>query len=107
MQNNAIPREYDAILSGTRSWLRNDRAVLGGVSGVKTRLNSKSLEVRIGGYLESFKYGDTGLDLCSKYFREESRSNKIWIRCAIRDKELSDINQFGESIYALGNKYRK
>jgi tetratricopeptide (TPR) repeat protein len=56
------PREYDAVLGGKNPPLP-DSAVLGGIEGVKRRLASKVVEVKIAALRDALNYGDAGLDL--------------------------------------------
>lgn len=51
------PGEYDAILGGKNS-TPLDAAVLGGIAGVKSRLASPDVEVRIAALSEAPKYGE-------------------------------------------------
>ena len=48
------PREYDAVLGGQNS-TPVDAAVLGGIAGVKSRLASPAIEVRIAALSEALK----------------------------------------------------
>jgi formylglycine-generating enzyme required for sulfatase activity len=56
------PREYDAVKGG-ESPVPLGAAVLGGIPGVKSRLASPAVEVRIAALSEALKHGKTGLDL--------------------------------------------
>jgi hypothetical protein len=59
-QNN--PREFDAVIGGeTPPPLQG--VVLGGIKGIKRRLNSSDYEVRITALKNAIDYGDIGLDL--------------------------------------------
>ncbi len=60
--NSNQPREYDAVLGG-QSQIPIAAAVLGGIAGVKQRLNSPSIEPRIAAVKDAPKYGDAGLNL--------------------------------------------
>jgi len=63
MNNNQNqPGEFDAVLGG-EAQNRNFAVVLGGIEGVKNRLNSEDYEVRIAALEDAVKYGDAGLDL--------------------------------------------
>ena len=48
------PREYDAVLGGQNS-TPVDAAVLGGIAGIKSRLASPAVEVRITALSEALK----------------------------------------------------
>lgn len=60
--NSNQPREYDAVLGG-QSQIPIAAAVLGGIAGVKQRLNSPSIEPRVAAVKDAPKYGDAGLNL--------------------------------------------
>ncbi len=60
--NSNQPREYDAVLGG-QSQIPIAAAVLGGIAGVKQRLNSPSIEPRIAAVKDACKYGDAGLNI--------------------------------------------
>ncbi|MDY6803459.1 MAG: pentapeptide repeat-containing protein [Cyanobacteriota bacterium] len=69
IQNNQQPREFDAILGGTSQKSLNS-AVLGGIEGVKMRLDSPWDETRFAAVSEALKYGKEGLDLVIKAFKD-------------------------------------
>lgn len=56
------PRRYDAVIGG-HTPPPVSGAVLGGLSGVKRRMASNSLETKIAALKEALKYGQNGLDL--------------------------------------------
>ncbi|WP_375510740.1 HEAT repeat domain-containing protein [uncultured Nostoc sp.] len=62
MKNNSKPREFDAVLCGEAP-PPVIGVVLGGIEGVKSRLKSSVLEVKIAALSEALNYGDMGLDL--------------------------------------------
>lgn len=53
------PREYDPVKSG-QNLIPVNAAVLGGMAGVKSRLASPVVEVRIAALSEAPKYGEAG-----------------------------------------------
>jgi hypothetical protein len=57
-ENQNQPREYDAVKGG-ESPVPLGAAVLGGIPGVKSRLASPAVEVRIAALSEALKYGKT------------------------------------------------
>ncbi len=77
------PREYDAVKGGQNS-TPLDAAVLGGIKGVKNRLSSTKLEVRIAALSEALKYGEAGLDLVVSALQDES-IQKGWCLRSITD----------------------
>ena len=69
--NPQEPREYDAVLGGENP-PPIDGAVLGGIEGVKRRLASKVVEVRIAALREALNYANAGLDLVIEALDDES-----------------------------------
>ena len=63
------PREFDAVLGG-QSNLPLNAVVLGGIEGVKSRLDSARDETRFAAVFEALKYGEEGLDLVRKAFQD-------------------------------------
>ncbi|WP_375507072.1 hypothetical protein [uncultured Nostoc sp.] len=63
MNNNSNqPGEFDAVLGGEQQ-NQNYGVVLGGIEGVKNRLNSEDDEIRIAALEDALKYGDAGINL--------------------------------------------
>ncbi len=60
------PQEFDAVL-GNQTQITNGSVVLGGLEGVKTRLNSEHIPVKILALKDAVNYGDTGLHLIIQY----------------------------------------
>ena len=56
------PREYDAVKGGQNP-PPIGAAVLGGIPGIKSRLDSPTVYVRAAALPEALKYGEAGLDL--------------------------------------------
>ncbi|MEG3843491.1 type II toxin-antitoxin system HicA family toxin [Microcoleus sp. herbarium14] len=77
------PREYDAVLGG-QNQPPIGAAVLGGIPGVKSRLASTILSVRIAALSEALKYGNAGLDLVVSALQDESMQ-KGWFLRSITD----------------------
>ncbi|MEH2201751.1 HEAT repeat domain-containing protein [Nostoc sp.] len=59
--NQNEPRDYDAVLGG--KYPPGYGVVLGGIEGIKNRLNSEDDEVKIAALEDALKYGDAGIDL--------------------------------------------
>jgi formylglycine-generating enzyme required for sulfatase activity len=70
-ENQNEPREYDAVRGG-QNLIPANAAVLGGIPGVKNRLASPIIEVRIAALSEALKYGEAGLDLIIQALHDES-----------------------------------
>ena len=71
MNNPQQPREYDAVLGGNSPSLEG-AAVLGGIEGVKLRLQNPDTKVRIAALEQSLNYGEQGLDLVIASLKDES-----------------------------------
>jgi formylglycine-generating enzyme required for sulfatase activity len=71
MNNPQQPREYDAVLGGNSPSLEG-AAVLGGIEGVKLRLQNRDLKVRIAALEQALNYGEQGLDLVIAGLNNES-----------------------------------
>lgn len=56
------PREFDAVFGGQVA-PHSNAVVLGGIEGVKIRLNSSSEQAQLSALREALKYGEVGLDL--------------------------------------------
>ena len=71
MNNPQQPREYDAVLGGNSPSLES-AAVLGGIEGVKLRLQNPDTKVRIAAFEQALNYGEQGLDLVIAGLKDES-----------------------------------
>jgi formylglycine-generating enzyme required for sulfatase activity len=71
MNNPQQPREYDAVLGGNSPSLEG-AAVLGGIEGVKLRLQNPDSKVRIAALEQALNYGRQGLDLVIASLKDES-----------------------------------
>ena len=68
---NRQPKEYDLVLGGHNP-PPTDGLVLGGIEGVKQRLASDNVEVRIEALKNALKYDNEGLDLIIKALEDKS-----------------------------------
>jgi formylglycine-generating enzyme required for sulfatase activity len=84
------PREYDAVLGGQNS-TPVDAAVLGGIAGVKSRLASPAVEVRIAALSEALQYGEAGLDLLLQGLNDKSLQVKFAVYNLLKDRDESKI----------------
>ncbi|MDJ0733181.1 MAG: HEAT repeat domain-containing protein [Nostocaceae cyanobacterium] len=76
MNNNSHqPREFDAVLGGETSPPVTG-VVLGGIEGVKRRLENENEKVRIAALYDAFNYGDEGLDLLIEALEDDSQRVK-------------------------------
>ncbi|MFN6033799.1 MAG: formylglycine-generating enzyme family protein, partial [Dolichospermum sp.] len=71
MNHPQQPREYDAVLGGNSPSLEG-AAVLGGIEGVKLRLQNPDSKVRIAELEQALNYGEQGLDLVIARLKDES-----------------------------------
>ncbi|WP_293130524.1 formylglycine-generating enzyme family protein [Microcoleus sp. bin38.metabat.b11b12b14.051] len=84
--NQNEPREYDAVLGGQNS-IPVNAAVLGGIAGVKSRLASPIVEVRIAALSEALKYGEAGLDLIIQAMQDKSMQVKFAAYSLLKDRD--------------------
>ena len=80
------PGEYDAVKGGQNS-TPVGAAVLGGIAGVKSRLASPAIEVRIIALSDALKYGEAGLDLIIGALRDESMQVKVAAYSLLKDRK--------------------
>ena len=85
-ENQNQPREYDAVKGG-ESQAPLGAAVLGGISGVKSRLASPIVEVKIAALSEALKYGNAGLDLIMGALQDESMKVKLAAYLLLQKRE--------------------
>ncbi len=90
--NQNEPREYDAVLGGQNS-IPVNAAVLGGIPGVKMRLASPAVEVRIAALSEALKYGEAGLYLIIRGLQDESMQAKLAAYSLLKDRNEEKIQQ--------------
>jgi formylglycine-generating enzyme required for sulfatase activity len=97
-ENQNQPREYDAVRGG-QNLIPVNAAVLGGIPGVKSRLASPIVEVRIAALSEALKYGEAGLDLIMQALHDESMQVKIPAYSLLKDRDDLKIKpQFQDEI---------
>ncbi len=93
------PREYDAV-KGSQNSTPIDAAVLGGIKGVKSRLSSTRLEVRIAALSLALKYGEAGLDLVVNALQDESMQ-KGWCLRSMTDTHHTYENLHFKQILSI------
>jgi len=84
--NQNEPREYDAVRGG-QNLIPVNAAVLGGIPGVKSRLASPIVEVRIAALSEALKYGEAGLDVIMQALGDESMQVKFAAYSLLKDRD--------------------
>ncbi|RUT02129.1 hypothetical protein DSM106972_062040 [Dulcicalothrix desertica PCC 7102] len=72
------PREFDAVLSNSST--PKEGAVLGGIAGVKSRLNSSVIEVRVAALSSALNYGNAGIDLIIKSLQDVEQVQRYAIQ---------------------------
>ena len=85
-ENQNEPREYDVVRGGQNS-IPVNAAVLGGIPGVKSRLASPIIEVRIAALSEALKYGEAGLDVIIQALHDESMQVKFAAYSLLKDRD--------------------
>lgn len=91
-ENQNQPREYDAVLGGQNP-PPIGAAVLGGIPGVKSRLASPIVEVKIAALSEALKYGEAGLDLIIGTLQDESMAAKLAAFPLLKDRDELNIKE--------------
>ncbi len=86
------PREDDLVLGGQMSFALGS-LVLGGIEGVKQRLASPVVEVRISAVKEALKYGEIGLDLAIQGLRDESGQVQFATYSLLQHQQQPKIKQ--------------
>lgn len=72
-ENSSQPKPDDAVLGGQNSAPLN-ALVLGGIAGVKHRLDSSNVKSKIAALQEALKYGQNGLELLIQALRNDAWS---------------------------------
>ncbi|MBC1239609.1 hypothetical protein GNE10_21165, partial [Nostoc sp. 2RC] len=86
MNNNSNqPGEFDAVLGGEAP-PPVSAVVLGGIEGVKNRLQSSVVEVQVAALSEAFNYGDVGLDLVIDALKNSSQQVKRIVAMFLRER---------------------
>lgn len=86
MSNNPNqPREFDVVLGG-KAPPPVDGVVLGGIEGVKHRLNSTAAKERAAALIDALRYGEEGLDLLLKALKDPSEQVQLFAGLLLRDK---------------------
>jgi formylglycine-generating enzyme required for sulfatase activity len=90
-ENPNQPREYDAVLGGQNPPI--NAAVLGGIEGIKKRLASSIVEVRINALYDAIKYGEEGLDLVLQALQDESIEVQLTAYSLVKDRQEPRVKQ--------------
>ena len=76
MNEEKQPKEYDLVL-GDRDRPQPGDLVLGGIAGVKRRLESQSINKKLAAIEEVEKYGEAGFNLLIDVFRKDNNIEVI------------------------------
>jgi formylglycine-generating enzyme required for sulfatase activity len=99
-ENQNEPREYDAVLGG-QNLIPANAAVLGGIPGVKSRLASPIIEVKIAALSEALKHGEAGLDLIIQALHDESMQVKFAACSLLKDRDEKKIQQHLQNYFPI------
>ncbi|PSB48472.1 GUN4 N-terminal ARM-like repeat domain-containing protein [Chamaesiphon polymorphus] len=79
MSKHDSPNEFDAVL-GNQGIATQGSMILGGVEGIKQRLNSHSLQVKLAALEEAINYGTAGLQVLLAYLddRDLQIQNRVY-----------------------------
>ncbi|RUT03885.1 hypothetical protein DSM106972_047990 [Dulcicalothrix desertica PCC 7102] len=87
-----LPREFDVVLGGEAPPPLQG-AVLGGIKGVKKRLTSSIVKVRIDAVNEALQYGESGLNLVIAALQDESSQVQLSAYLLLRERTELEIKQ--------------
>ncbi|MEH2219711.1 MAG: hypothetical protein V7K72_21825 [Nostoc sp.] len=105
-ENQNQPREYDAVFGGQVAPPVNG-LVLGGLEGVKLRLNSNDIKIKISAFTELIKYGGIGLDLLLDLFQhEKSEEVKKSAYLLLRYQTEAKVKNMELSIFGVYHKVK-
>ena len=89
-ENPRQPRSDDAVLGG-QSQAPKYAAVLGGIEGVKLRLETNSLEEKKAAIQDALKYGDKGIEVLFAVLEQEASEELQWFTYRLLEKQPSTI----------------
>ena len=92
MNNSQSPREYDAVLGGN-SPPPIDGAVLGGIEGLKRRLETGNTQQRVDCLADALKYGDAGIDLLIDALNDRKIKVRAKAFQLLQNVELEKVKQ--------------
>ncbi|MBS9386143.1 MAG: SUMF1/EgtB/PvdO family nonheme iron enzyme [Dolichospermum sp. BR01] len=92
MNNPQQPQEYDAVLGGN-SPLLEGAAVLGGIEGVKLRLQNPDAQLRIAALEQAVNYGEQGLDLVIAGLKDKSWDIQNTAYLILSDRTETKVKQ--------------
>ncbi|MDJ0737938.1 MAG: WD40 repeat domain-containing protein [Nostocaceae cyanobacterium] len=86
------PRKYDVVLGGSNI-LPVNAAVLGGLEGVKRRLENPDIKVQIAALYQVLNYGEAGLDLVIQALYNHDKQVKVTAYSLLREREEARVIQ--------------
>jgi hypothetical protein len=89
-ENPRQPRPDDAVLGG-QSQAPMYAAVLGGIEGVKLRLETGNLEEKEAALQDALKYGDKGIEVLFTILEKKKRSELEWLAYGLLEEQPSGI----------------
>ncbi len=90
--NSQSPREYDAVLGGN-SPPPISGAVLGGIEGLKRRLETGNTQQRVDCLADAIKYGDAGIDLLIEALDDEEIEVRAKAFQLLQDVDSEKVRQ--------------
>ena len=103
MNHPQQPGKYDAVLGGNSPSIEG-AAVLGGIEGVKLRLQNPDAKVRIAALEQAVNYGEQGLDLVIAGLKDESWDIQNAAYLILSDRTEPRIKQILQDPDKLGFK---
>ena len=107
-ENPNQPKDYDAVLGGNTPAYSG--VVLGGIEGVKWRLENAQFELKVAALSEALKYGHSGLDVVLQALRNESGAvyQQLWQQAKPTIKQALQDYSFANGLPSkVGIDYRK
>jgi hypothetical protein len=84
-ENPRQPRPDDAVLGG-QSQAPMYAAVLGGIEGVKLRLETGNLEEKKAAFQDALKYGEKGIEVLFEILENEESWELQWLAYSLLEK---------------------
>ncbi|MEO1762495.1 MAG: hypothetical protein AAFR83_11105, partial [Cyanobacteria bacterium J06629_18] len=91
-KNNQRPRDYDVVLGGNNPPPING-VVLGGIEGLKRRLETGNIQQRIDCLADAVKYGDAGVDLLIKALDDADIEIRVKAFQILQNIDLEKVQQ--------------
>lgn len=108
IENSNQPQDTDVVLGGNTPTYSG--VVLGGISGVKWRLENTNMALKIAALSEALNYGQLGLDVALKALRKESGRvyQQVWQKAEPKVRQALTAYTFANGLPSnVGVDYRK